>query len=133
MTLLYERHEHPSRLIIFGAGHVARALCAMAAVLEMDVVVCDSRAEWLTEERFPAAFKRIPGSVTKALEKVELTADTFVVSVAPGHAVDVEVVRGILAGKTRPRYLGVIGSRRKAVELRKELRAAGISDQDEEP
>jgi xanthine/CO dehydrogenase XdhC/CoxF family maturation factor len=42
------------RLLLFGSGHVARALVALAATTGFEVVVCDDD-ELLSEARFPSA------------------------------------------------------------------------------
>jgi len=130
MNLLYESHTTPPRLVIFGAGHLGEALCAMASLAGFSVTVCDDREDWLTEERFPAARQRILAPSEAAVRQAELDDQTFVTSVSRGHAVDEEIVRALLARKERPCYLGVIGSRRKAIELRKGLAEAGLSQED---
>jgi xanthine dehydrogenase accessory factor len=130
MALLFEPMTPPPRLVIFGAGHVSEELCACATRAGFDVWVADERAEWLTEARFPDARERVLGPLADAVAKARLDAGTFVASVTPGHASDESVVRAILAAGVNPRYLGVIGSRRKAVELRKGLVESGVSPED---
>jgi xanthine dehydrogenase accessory factor len=127
MTLLYERHTPPARLVIFGAGHVAEPLCAMASLAGFAVTVCDDREDWLSEERFPTAESRILAPMDDAVAEARVDAHTFVASVSRGHAVDQEVVRAIAGLPEPPRYLGVIGSKRKGVELRKGLEEAGVA------
>jgi xanthine dehydrogenase accessory factor len=90
--------------------------------------VCDEREDWLTEERFPDASRRILAKMEDAVAKAELGSDAFVASVTPGHAFDERVVRTVLGLPDQPRYLGVIGSRRKAVLFRKELVEAGVAE-----
>jgi xanthine dehydrogenase accessory factor len=132
MTLLYESITAPPRLVIFGAGHVSQALCGMAALAGFDVIVCDEREEWLTEERFPEARERVLGPLTDALERVLLDGNTFVCCVTPGHASDESILLDVLKNGARPRYVGAIGSRRKAVLLREGLMARGVSKDDAE-
>ena len=126
MTVLFEPMTPPPRLIVFGAGHLSQALCSMASLAGFDVTVCDDRMEWITEERFPGAKERIPASFLEAIDRARIDAATFVACVTPGHATDQEVVLAVLALGIRPRYLGVIGSRRKAAVFRKELIAKGV-------
>jgi xanthine dehydrogenase accessory factor len=126
MRLLFEPMTPPPRLVIFGAGHLSESLCAMASLAGFDVVVCDEREDWLTEARFPAAQTRILGPLEEAVDRAALDGATFVACVTPGHADDERVVRALFQGNHAPRYLGVIGSRRKAALLRKGLVDAGI-------
>ena len=132
MRLLFEPMTPPPRLVIFGAGHISESLCSMATLAGFDVTVCDEREDWLTEERFPAAQQRILTGWEDAVERAKVDKKTFVASVTPGHAFDVRVLHALFERDIRPRYLGVIGSRRKAVLLRKELVAKGIPESEAE-
>ncbi len=127
MNLLYEPMTPPPRLVIFGAGHLSKPLCAMAALAGFDVTVCDEREEWLTAERFPDAKERILASWEVAVEQAGIDGQTFVASVSPGHAFDKRVVKTVVEKGLTPRYLGVIGSRRKGVLFRQELVAEGMN------
>ena len=82
--------------------------------------------EWLTEERFPDAAERVLAGWEEAVHRARIDAQTFVASVSPGHAFDARVARAILGGGARPRYLGVVGSLRKALFLKRELVEAGL-------
>jgi len=126
MSLMYETITPAPRLVIFGAGHISQPLCAVASVAGFDVTVLDERSDWLTEDRFPDARERILAGWGEVVERAKLDRHTFVASVSPGHAFDKEIVKGVAAGAERPRYVGVIGSRRKAAVLKKELLEEGI-------
>jgi xanthine dehydrogenase accessory factor len=126
MRLLFEPMTPPPRLVIFGAGHISESLCAMASLAGFDVVVCDEREDWLTEARFPAARRRILGPLDEAVDRAGIEPATFVACVTPGHADDERVVRTLFDRNHNPRYLGVIGSRRKAALFRKGLVEAGV-------
>src|SRR5262245_52614858 len=53
MEVLIEPIEGAPRLVLFGAGHVAKPTAALARSIGFDVRVVDERAELLTPERFP--------------------------------------------------------------------------------
>src|SRR5581483_8673188 len=55
MTFFVEALRVRPPLIVFGAGHVAQALCRVAATAGFDVHVADPREELLDAERFPDA------------------------------------------------------------------------------
>lgn len=127
MKLLFEPMTPPPHLVVFGAGHVAEALCKAAALVGFDIHVLDERSDLLTEERFRDARERHCGPLDRLLEKAKITSDSFVVCVTQGHEADQETVAGILERGLSPRYLGVIGSRRKAEVFRRELLDRGAS------
>src|SRR3954468_14464485 len=55
MTFFIEALRVRPPLVLFGAGHVAQALCRVAHTAGFDVVVADPREELLTAARFPDA------------------------------------------------------------------------------
>lgn len=130
MHVLFEPMTPLPRLLIFGAGHISEALCRIAVATGFVVDVADEREDWLTEERFPDARERILASWEDAVERARITPDTLVASVSPGHAIDERIVAAVLHSDRRPRYLGVVGSRRKAAVLKKGLLEAGHSEED---
>jgi xanthine dehydrogenase accessory factor len=122
MTVFLEKHGATAQLLVFGAGHVARELAALAQHVGFKVTVVDARAEWLTAERFPTAVRRLepPDDVARQLAPV---GPTFCCVVTHDHPLDQACVEALL-GKPLS-YLGVIGSQRKAERFRQRLLAAG--------
>src|SRR5437879_1842892 len=55
MSIFVEVLEPAPRLVIFGAGYIARPLAAMAADCGFAVTVVDARPEWLNPARYPHA------------------------------------------------------------------------------
>lgn len=127
MTVHLERIELAPRLVIFGAGHVAKPLAAIAAGCGFAVRVVDARAEWARAERFPSAAleRRDPAAFARSFEP---DGDEFVVIATHDHAVDQQVVEHLLR---RPlRFLGMIGSVAKQRKFALRLRARGFGDED---
>jgi len=116
------------RLIIFGAGHVGRALATVARFAGFRVSVSDDRAEYATKEQVPDAHEILPGSAEDALSALNVIDDTYLVIATPNHEGDFAAVRAAL--KTPARYIGLIGSKRKREVLFKELKAEGVPDED---
>ena len=124
---LPERHEAPARLTLFGAGHVNREVAALASRCGFRIIVVDEREEWLTEERFPRA-ERLAEDPSVAARRLELNGADLVCVATHDHALDEQVLRAL---KDRPlRYLGMIGSERKAIRFRERLEAAGLTAAD---
>ncbi len=115
----------PHRLILLGGGHVSQPLCRYAADLEFDVAVVDDRPGFANTARFPEAGKVICDSFEHALEQLSITKYDFVCVITRGHRHDAACLRQILPG-TMPRYLGLIGSRRRTIELFKMLEEEGF-------
>jgi xanthine dehydrogenase accessory factor len=127
MTVFLEKHGAAPSLFIFGAGHVAKEVAALAAHVGFRVTVVDERPEWLTPERFPRAKlrKAPPDDVAKALAG---GPHVYAVVATHDHPLDQACVEALLVKPLA--WLGVIGSRRKAERFRQRLVAAGFSPED---
>ncbi|HEX5634722.1 MAG TPA: XdhC/CoxI family protein [Gemmatimonadales bacterium] len=111
-------------LVLFGAGHVAKDLCEMAARAGFRVTVVDDREEFANAERFPAARRVLARpSFAQAFQELEVTAATCCVVVTRGHAMDLACLDHAL--HTPAPYVGLIGSRRKIGAILARLTDAG--------
>jgi xanthine dehydrogenase accessory factor len=115
----------PQRLILLGGGHVAQPLCRYAADLEFDVVVVDDRPGFANAVRFPEAGRVVCDGFDHAIAELAITKYDFVCVITRGHRHDAACLRQLLAGE-QPRYLGLIGSRRRTIELFKMLEEEGL-------
>ena len=114
----------PAVLYIFGAGHVAYNLYKIATIAGFEVVVIDDRESYANSERFPDAREVIADDFDTVTERLGLCEGGYIVIVTRGHRDDMRVLRW--AVKANPRYLGMIGSRRKTIAIYKELEKEGI-------
>lgn len=119
-----EKIKSEPHVVIFGAGHVAKALYDMALLLEMKVTVIDEREEVLNEERFPKA-DRILTSYEKFFSSSFSFFRPYFVIVTHGHAWDKEALVWCL--KRPYSYLGMIGSKRKVALTYEEVMKEGFS------
>jgi xanthine dehydrogenase accessory factor len=111
-------------LYIFGAGHVAINLCRVAAGAGFDLVVIDDRSSYATSERFPDAQEVHALDFEDATQKLDPNESSYIVIVTRGHRDDMRVLRW--AVQTRARYVGMIGSKRKVIEIFKTLQQEGL-------
>lgn len=123
MQLFLEKHVPAARLWVFGAGHVAREVAALAGNVGFRVTVVDERAEWATAERFPSSARMVRHPAAVATE-LPGGPDCYFCVMTHDHPLDQEVVEALLPKAAA--YVGVIGSRRKAERFRQRLRAAGF-------
>jgi xanthine dehydrogenase accessory factor len=117
----------PALLYVFGAGHVALSLCQTAASAGFDVTVTDDRSSYATKERFPAAHQVLALDFEEATQKLDPNESSYIVIVTRGHRDDMRILRW--AVQTRARYVGMIGSKRKVIEIFKTLQKEGVSAQ----
>lgn len=114
----------PALLYIFGAGHVAVNLCKVSADAGFDPVVVDDRTSYATKERLPAAREVHALEFDEALKKLDPNETSYIVIVTRGHRDDMRILRW--AVQTRARYVGMIGSKRKVIEIFKTLQSEGM-------
>ena len=115
----------PQRLILLGGGHVSQPLSRYAADLEFEVVVVDDRPGFANAVRFPEAKRVVCDSFERAIGDLSVTKYDFVCVITRGHRHDAACLRVLLKG-AQPRYLGLIGSRRRTIELFKMLEEEGF-------
>lgn len=112
-ALYLEPHHPPDALLIVGAGHVARPLCTLGALLGFRVTVLDDRPEFATRERFPEAAEVRRADFSEPFRGVPIGRRSWLVLVTRGHKYDFEALREVLRGPEVPAYVGMIGSRRR--------------------
>lgn len=125
-TLLLEVFGANSwNVMVFGAGHVAQALCRVLLPLNCRLTCVDTRPEWI--ERLPQAphFTRHPVD-DMAKFAVDIPPGTFCAVSTMGHGTDLPVLKVLLSRDDLP-FVGSIGSKVKARAMKADLLRAGIS------
>lgn len=119
--------ERPATLrgevVLFGAGHVARALLPVLAALPFRITVVESRPEMLPVDT-PRGVAVLP-SVAPALEMDGVPDGAAVLVMTHDHALDLEIVAAALARPGLP-FVGLIGSASKRARFVSRLRARGF-------
>ncbi len=116
----------PSRLHVFGAGHVGAALVGMSVAAGFEAHVYDDRPELATSERLPQAATVTCGAFNELAASAAIGPRDSVVVLTHGHAYDETVLLAVLSRDVQPAYVGCIGSARKAALAREHLVAAGV-------
>jgi xanthine dehydrogenase accessory factor len=123
----YRRHFRPrERLLLLGAGHIAQPLCRYAADLGFQVTVADDRPDFANYERFPEAAEVICDAFPSSIRRFGVRAGDYVAVITRGHRWDADCLRILLPGPL-PRYLGMIGSKRRVAGLFELLAEEGYS------
>lgn len=125
MALFVEPVVGKPRLIMFGCGHVGYAVIKAAAPLGFDIIAVDDLAANTTDEKMVGVSRVVRSYEIPALEDLPFGDNTFVVIATREHAYDQRLVELCLGRRTR--YLGVIGSVRKAKKQRQRLAEAGAN------
>ena len=106
-------------LYIFGAGHVALELFKAARNAGFDCIVTDDRDTYANAARFPGALEIIAKDMDEALNGIAPGESSYIVIATRGHRDDMRVLRW--AVQTPARYIGMVGSKRKAITVFREL------------
>ncbi len=117
-----------SKLVIAGAGHIGKALSHMASLLDFEVTVIDSRPELANAENLPDAAHIIVKPVSKAMEDLPESKDTYIVIVTHDHKEDTAALKACI-GHEFP-YIGMIGSRKKVRLVREKFITEGWANRE---
>lgn len=112
---------------IFGAGHVGRELQPLLSKLGFRCTVVDDRPEFADPAQFPTADHVICADFETVKNYVNLKTEDYACIMTRGHAHDTLVLTQVLAAN--PRYVGLMGSRRKIAAVHEVLRKEGFSEQ----
>ncbi len=125
--VLRERIGGVPRAIVFGAGHVGRALTPLLAGLGFEVIVCDDDDTGALAQPIAGAARTVDSfaAADVAAALGGLGADDHAFVVTRDHAVDEQLMFELMP---RPlAYLGMIGSRGKVGRFQKRLAMRGIA------
>jgi xanthine dehydrogenase accessory factor len=112
-------------LYIFGAGHVAIELFKAARNAGFDCIVTDDRDAYANPERFPNALQVIARDFDEAVKELAPGESSHIVIATRGHRDDMRVLRW--AVQTPAKYIGMVGSKRKAITVFRELTREGLN------
>lgn len=111
-------------LIICGGGHVAEALVQMAKMLDFDITVIEDRPVFAEKIRTFGIENVICDDYVKALKQIDRNRDNYFVCMTRGHRFDEQCLFEIF--KMPYAYIGMMGSKRRSLIVRKDLEDNGI-------
>ena len=123
--IFVEGFTTPPTLVMVGGGHVGKATADLANFLGFRVYIVDDRPEFSNEERFTYAEQTIVTPYDHWSDHLSINVNTFVVVATRGHRYDDMALESAM--RTRARYIGLLGSRRKTLMIYRRLMEQGIS------
>ena len=122
--IFVEGFTTPPTLVMVGGGHVGKATADLAHLLGYRVYIVDDRPEFSNESRFPYAEQTIVIPYDQWSGQLSINVNSFVVVATRGHRYDDMALESAL--RTRARYIGLLGSRRKTLMIYRRLLEQGI-------
>ena len=122
--LVHVERPDPFPILVFGNGHVGRALVRVLGVLPAQVRWIDSRADDVPAS-VPANVEIVIADVPED-EIAHAPSAAFVVIATHSHALDYAVMENALA-RDDLRYVGLIGSKSKRAQFERRYVARGAS------
>lgn len=110
--------------IIFGAGHISKSLAKVASIAGFRTVVVDDRETFANRDRFPDADEVHADEYEKVFPQLIVNETSYLIIVTRGHRDDMRVLKWAVG--TNARYVAMIGSRRKVINVVRELEKEGI-------
>ena len=126
-SIYVETFTNPTTVVIAGGGHVGKAIYTMAKFVGFKVIIVDDRPQFANEERFPDADEIVIDDFDKGLRSLNLTPNCYVIVATRGHKLDDVALAE--AARSNAGYVGLLGSRRKAVMIFRDLLRQGISEE----
>lgn len=123
--LFIEPRSPKPELLIAGAGHVGKAVGNLASMMGFQTVVVDDRSEFACKENLPEIDQVVCGKIPQVIKKWHITEHTFIVIVTRGHQHDGATLAACI--NSQAAFIGMIGSRRKSMLIRKRLEEKGVA------
>ncbi|HEX2486860.1 MAG TPA: XdhC family protein [Myxococcota bacterium] len=123
VELLEERIAPPTTLVVFGAGPDAAPVVRLAAALGYAVRVVDPRPGLARPERFPEADAIVACEPDDAVSRSGVTPNDVAIVMTHHYLHDRAILGALL--EAPPRYVGVLGPKRRTEDLVRDLRESG--------
>lgn len=116
VSVYIEPISKPSKLYIFGSGHIGKYIAQYAPDMGFDTYLVDWREDYFVSPE-NIHYTQVCKPYLEAVNDIYFDADTYIVIVTPNHEMDEDVLAAV--GKKGSAYVGLIGSSRKVDTLKK--------------
>ena len=114
-TLFYEFLGPKQYVYIFGAGHCGAALAKVLKPLGFFTTIIDER-DYVINALDDSADVKVNEGFVEYLEKHGIPNDRYIVVCTPSHTNDYNVLDAILRLKIKPKYFGMLCSKKKIAD-----------------
>ena len=115
ITLFYEYIEKQESVLIFGAGHVGKALAYYLKPLNFNVILLDSRQNILNDIKDSSTYL-LEDYNNLSINEIQLD-NSYIVITTHSHEFDYKVLKNIYNSDTSPKYIGMIASKKKSEKM----------------
>jgi xanthine dehydrogenase accessory factor len=115
-------------LYVFGGGHISKQIVPLASSVGFHMVVIDDREEFADSRHFPEAKEAYQYQFDGVMDRLPVDESSYLVIVTRGHIHDKAVLAQALRSKAR--YIGMIGSKRKKKIIFDKLLEEGFREKD---
>ena len=128
VTVFFESHFNARPEIhIFGAGHVAKALVTILSQTHSHLHWIDSRKDEFPNNIDSTVNIHVEGDVTSYIENMRPGSMTLIMT--HSHNLDFKILESLL-DRHDCSYIGLIGSKTKALRFRKRLKSNSFTEED---
>lgn len=121
------------RVVLFGCGHLARAIGPLARSLEFEVIICDDNATGAIDDNPSWASEVVSSFALSDVEKTvaRLGPRDYLLVLTRDHGIDQRIVEEALQRVSDFDYLGLIGSLGKVGRFRKRILSKGLVSEEQ--
>lgn len=117
-------------LILIGAGNDVIPLVSMADIIGWETTVIDGRPSHAKKERFSSSCQVIISKPENVLERISIDQQTVFVLMTHNYNYDFAMLKALV--KTKAKYIGMLGPRKKFDRMLDDMKSEGIKLSDEE-
>ncbi len=128
MDIYVEPIRRKATLLVFGMGHVGKAVVHLGKWLGFRIVAIDDREEFAEPTSYPNVDQVVHSDLMTIPDEVEIDNQTYIVLTTREVPIDVAGLPALL--KTEAAFIGVIGSRRRWETTSKALQEKGVSSEE---
>jgi xanthine dehydrogenase accessory factor len=127
VQILVEYMAPIPHVLLAGGGHCGLEVAKLCDQLGYVHSVLDDRAEYASKARFPNARRAIHATPEEFFAKEDLSAWSHVLLLGWSHKIDTDLLFQLV--QKFPRWIGLISSKTKKLEMFRRLKARGIAEE----
>jgi xanthine dehydrogenase accessory factor len=128
ISIFIEPVINKTKMYIFGAGHVGKAIAEMAQYMDFSLNIVDSRPEWANKENYPMDCKFWTDDEFKTAEEIPTDKNTIIIILTRSWKMDEGIFKRVL--RKEHEYIGVIGSGKKILTHYENFEKEGFTKED---